>query len=325
MRILVSFSGGKDSQACLIQTAKQYGVDKIEAVFCDTGWEHPGTYQHITDVCLQMGVKLITLKSKFDFVSLAKYKKRFPATTTRFCTEELKIKPMIDYVLSLDDSCIIIQGIRSAESASRAAMEEECMYFKYYFEPLETNTTRIEKLQRKLSKTTNFKKRVDIEVKIQKLRARLAKGKEDPKYYTYRKEDVFEYCKKYDASVSRPIKEKTAQEVIDIILNAGQKPNPLYYKGCKRVGCYPCMMCQLLEVKILMKEEDQKQKILDAESVVGTNFFPPGYIPKYACSNGKYPSAEDVFKYVSDKNATLDMYEPEGGYACMSLFHGLCE
>lgn len=65
---------------------------------------------------------------------------------------------MIDYVLSLDDSCIIIQGIRSAESASRAAMEEECMYFKYYFEPLETNTTRIEKLQRKLSKTTNFKK-----------------------------------------------------------------------------------------------------------------------------------------------------------------------
>mgnify|MGYP003163580637 FL=1 len=37
MKILVSFSGGKDSQACLIQAAKQYGTDKIEAVFCDTG------------------------------------------------------------------------------------------------------------------------------------------------------------------------------------------------------------------------------------------------------------------------------------------------
>lgn len=41
MKIIVSFSGGKDSQACLIQAANKYGVDKIEAVFCDTGWEHP--------------------------------------------------------------------------------------------------------------------------------------------------------------------------------------------------------------------------------------------------------------------------------------------
>lgn len=74
MKIIVSFSGGKDSQACLIQATKQYGADKIEAVFCDTGWEHPDTYQHITDTCSQMGVKLTTLKSKHDFVSLAVYK-----------------------------------------------------------------------------------------------------------------------------------------------------------------------------------------------------------------------------------------------------------
>lgn len=50
MKIIVSFSGGKDSQACLIQAANKYGVDKIEAVFCDTGWEHPDTYQHISNV-----------------------------------------------------------------------------------------------------------------------------------------------------------------------------------------------------------------------------------------------------------------------------------
>lgn len=37
MKIIVSFSGGKDSQACLIQSARQYGADRIEAVFCDTG------------------------------------------------------------------------------------------------------------------------------------------------------------------------------------------------------------------------------------------------------------------------------------------------
>lgn len=135
MKILVSFSGGKDSQACLIQAFKQYGGGNLTAVFCDTGWEHPDTYKHVNDVCLQMGVRLITLKSKYDFVSLAVHKKRFPSTNARFCTSELKMKPMIDYVLSLKESCIIIQGIRAGESTARAAMEEECMYFKSYFQP----------------------------------------------------------------------------------------------------------------------------------------------------------------------------------------------
>lgn len=47
------------------------GGGNLTAVFCDTGWEHPDTYKHVNDVCLQMGVRLITLKSKYDFVSLA--------------------------------------------------------------------------------------------------------------------------------------------------------------------------------------------------------------------------------------------------------------
>ena len=67
MRIIVSFSGGKDSQACLIWAAKKYGVSNIEAVFCDTGWEHPSTYKHINYVCESMGVKLTTIKGKYDF------------------------------------------------------------------------------------------------------------------------------------------------------------------------------------------------------------------------------------------------------------------
>lgn len=113
----------------------------LTAVFCDTGWEHPDTYKHVNDVCLQMGVRLITLKSKYDFVSLAVHKKRFPSTNARFCTSELKMKPMIDYVLSLKESCIIIQGIRAGESTARAAMEEECMYFKSYFQPKKKGRT----------------------------------------------------------------------------------------------------------------------------------------------------------------------------------------
>lgn len=293
MKILVSYSGGKDSQACLIESVKKYGASNITAVFCDTGWEHPDTYTHITDTCALMGVELVTLKSKFDFVSLAVYKKRFPSTKARFCTEELKMKPMIDYVLSLKESCIIIQGIRASESASRSKMEPECMYFKEYF------------------------RRVQYVDKKGKVKEKWAQS--------YRRKEVLEWCKQYDASVSRPIFSRSAQWVIDCILKAGQQPNPLYRKGCSRVGCYPCIMCRQMEIIILMKDEPMKARLSDTERKIGRSFFSPDYIPKYACSNGKYPMVEDVFKYVSDKNATLDMFEPEGGYACMSLFHGLCE
>ena len=148
-----------------------------------------------------------------------------------------------------------------------------------------------------------------------------AKGKKE----TYRGKEVREWCSKYDASVLRPIFDWSAQEVIDCILKAGQNPNPLYYKGFSRVGCFPCIMCRQSEVRELMKDEYGRDRLLEAEEKIGSSFFPPDYIPKYACKNGKYPMVEDVFKYVSDKNATLDMFEPEGGYACMSIFHGLCE
>lgn len=198
-----------------------WGGGNLTAVFCDTGWEHPDTYKHVNDVCLQMGVRLITLKSKYDFVSLAVHKKRFPSTNARFCTSELKMKPMIDYVLSLKESCIIIQGIRAGESTARAAMEEECMYFKSYFQP------------NKKGRTEN-----------------------------YRSKDVKEWCSQFDASVLRPIFKWSAQQVIDCILDAGQKPNPLYYRGFSRVGCFPCIMCRHKEIELIAKNRTEMKKIL---------------------------------------------------------------
>ena len=156
------------------------GGGNLTAVFCDTGWEHPDTYKHVNDVCLQMGVKLITLKSKYDFVSLAAHKKRFPST------------------------------------------------------------------------------------------------------------------------------------------------NPLYYRGFSRVGCFPCIMCRHKEIELIAKNDPEMcQRLIQAEKSVGHSFFPPSYIPQRFCKNKQYPYVEEVLEYV--KEHTPDMFEPEGGYACMSLFHGLCE
>ena len=61
------------------------------------------------------------------------------------------------------------------------------------------------------------------------------------------------------------------------------------------------------------------------EKECGSSFFPPTYIPKRLCANGEYPTVQEVFKYVKRNDIELDMFEPEGGYSCMSLYHGLCE
>jgi hypothetical protein len=41
---------------------------------------------------------------------------------------ELKVVPMIDYVLSLNGHCIIIQDIRTNESTSRSLMNDQCTF-----------------------------------------------------------------------------------------------------------------------------------------------------------------------------------------------------
>lgn len=289
MKVIVQFSGGKDSQACLIKACNDYGEDKVTAVFCDTGWEHEDTYKHIHNVTEQLGVPLITLHSKKyrDFVDMSIRKTRFPSSQRRFCTSELKVIPMIDYILSQDESFIIIQGICAKESKARSQYDVECSYFKEYFS-------------------------------------------EDAKKL-YHKTAVREWCKTHDASVLRPIFRWSAQEVIDYILANGQRPNPLYERGFSRVGCFPCIMCRHKEVQLISKDKWGSQRLLDAERRMkdeterGSSFFAPGYIPKRFCANGEYPTVQEVFDYVNRYDAQLDMFEPEEGYSCISVYHGLCE
>ena len=147
----------------------------------------------------------------------------------------------------------------------------------------------------------------------------------------YHKKAVLEWCKTHDASVLRPIFHWSAQQVIDYILENGQRPNPLYERGFSRVGCFPCIMCRKREVQLISKDEWARKRLIDAEQRMkdetekGSSFFPPTYIPKRFCANGEYPTIHEVFKYVNRNDVELDMFEHEEGYSCMSLYHGLCE
>lgn len=338
MKILVAWSGGKDSQAALIWAVERFGSKNVTAVFCDTGWEHELTYKHVVYVTTFLGVELVTVRSKKykGFVDLCKKKGRMPSSKSRFCTEELKMKPTVDYILSLQEHVIVIQGIRAQESESRSLMSAQCRYFRYYFEPIATNKTRLDALirrEKKLAETGKFLNLSDRK-KIEVLEEKVKNGVMDPKYHNYRKKEVIEFCSKYADDVIRPHFDKDSLYVLNYIIDHGQVPNPLYFMGSARVGCYPCIMCNKKEIKEVLKSPEYVDRIRNAEQEVGSTFFRPDYVPKkYRRSRDKKGNEivfiDDVVDYMNDKAATLDMFkemeeEENQDRRCMS-FYGICE
>lgn len=326
MKILNTFSGGKDSLAATLWLLNN-GYKTFETIFCDTGWESKITYQHIDDVVKQIGLNIHVLKSKkYDgLIDLSRRKTRFPSTTRRFCTSELKNIPMIDYILDdVQDDIIVIQGIRAGESESRSKMSSQCNYFKYYLEPIETNSTRLIKYNKQLQHAKTDKNRDKILIAISKVEDQLAKGKENPKYHTYRRKEVLKYCEKYSTDVLRPVFDWSAQQVINYILDNGLEPNPLYKMNLSRVGCFPCINCNLMDLhQIAMRFPERIDEIERAEKEIGSTFFPYSRISDKFCKN---PGIRDIVRYVKAKYDSGEIFEEltTDYTSCMSLY-GLCE
>lgn len=291
MKVIVTFSGGKDSLASLLWVRNNLTKDFI-TVFCDTGWEHPLTYNYIEEIRKELNLNLIKLKShRFDgMVDLAQKKSRWPSPKRRFCTSELKTIPMIDYILDeVNDNFLMIQGIRAAESAKRAEMSKQCTYFKYYVQPY--------------GKDKN--------------------GKD--KFHTYRRKDVLAFREKYADDLLRPVFDWSSQEVIDYILNNGLQPNPLYRMGYKRVGCYPCVMASQQDIyNISVQDPRRISYIAVLEQKLSSSFFGPDKIPsKYY--KGQYPLIRDVVRYVQGKHSVGSLFDDDDvATSCMS-YYGLCE
>lgn len=330
MKILVPLSGGKDSQATLLFAIEKYGVNKIEAVFCDTKWEHELTYNHLDYLVQKTKVpyRILTSKKYNGFVDLCKQKKRFPSSQVGFCTVELKIKPMIDYVLSLTTNVLIFQGIRQDESEKRSKMNGVCRFFKYYFEPYASNKMTISTLFPKRHRLSHKQK-----AKLNKAIARLKAGHLDEKYFTYRKKDVFKWCEKYADDVHRPFFNATAEEVIYFSLNRNYQVNPLYFKGSSRVGCFPCKNARHDEMKLIISDfPDTITKIKEAEYYVEGTFFAPNYIPQryhtgLDTKSGKtICPIDDVVNYLTDKSSQFNLLEDLGFESphCKSAFN-ICE
>ena len=133
----------------------------------------------------------------------------------------------------------------------------------------------------------------------------------------------------YECTMIRPLIRWTAEQCFDLMKKHGIEPNPLYKMGMKRVGCMPCIMVSKKELKeIIIRFPFVVNNLRELEVKVGSTFFPPGYVPDYACSrvtedNKYFPTADDVFNYIMAQDNQTELFDEEPE-KCMSHY-AICE
>jgi len=117
--VVASISGGKDSAALSLWLLEQ-GIEH-ERVFADTGWEHPKTYDYLRGPLAEKIGPITEVSAPLQFSALVRKKGMLPSRLRRYCTVELKVKPLAAFHRKLEDSISAV-GIRAEESEKRAKM-----------------------------------------------------------------------------------------------------------------------------------------------------------------------------------------------------------
>lgn len=111
-RHILGLSGGKDSAALAIFMRDR--IPQMEYFFCDTGEELQETYEYLIRLEAYLGKPIARLNAGRDFGHYLKiYGGYLPSAKMRWCTRQLKIKPLEDWVG--DASTISYVGLRADE------------------------------------------------------------------------------------------------------------------------------------------------------------------------------------------------------------------
>jgi 3'-phosphoadenosine 5'-phosphosulfate sulfotransferase (PAPS reductase)/FAD synthetase len=121
---LISFSGGRTS-AYMLRLILDDGLrPDVHVVFADTGKEREETYTFVRECAERWAVPIAWVHRPGYFGQLITDRKFLPNPVMRFCTQELKIRPMRDHMLALGyEHWSAAIGIRADEPRRVARMQ----------------------------------------------------------------------------------------------------------------------------------------------------------------------------------------------------------
>ena len=126
--LIVCVSGGKDSTALILWIEFESLLEnKRFYVFADTGHENPVTLQYLEQIESKTGIAINRVAGPRTFEEMCIHNKRFPSALARFCTKELKIFPIKEFIEEkegegdIENPCLV-QGVRADESTSRSKL-----------------------------------------------------------------------------------------------------------------------------------------------------------------------------------------------------------
>lgn len=193
-----------------------------DRVFCDTGWEHPATYGYL----------------------------RGPLAA--------KLGPIVEVRGEIKRTDLI--PVESLRPRVRAAVE--------------SGSAMVELVLRKMmfpGRTRRFcTEHLKVEPLKKYLNGRVDGGEDIANAVGIRrgesvarsKMSEWEWSKGFDCEVWRPLIEWSEQDVIDIHQRHGLAPNPLYLRGARRVGCWPCINSSKVEIRLLAEIDPERVALL---------------------------------------------------------------
>ena len=198
--VIASISGGKDSAALSLWLTEQ--EIEHERVFADTGWEAQETYDYLRGPLTDKIGPITEVRAARQMVDWIRHKAMFPSRVRRWCTDELKMKPLFGHLYARAGETgrpvVNTIGVRASESRARANLPEWDGYSS----------------------------------------------------------------RRGDFDIWRPLIRWTEDDVIDIHQRHALLPNPLYFAGASRVGCWPCIYSRKSEVKFIASHDPDRMDLI---------------------------------------------------------------
>lgn len=219
--LIITYSGGKDSDVMLDIAKKCLNVGDFEVVNSHTTVDAPETVYHIREVFADLEAQGIHAEIRYPYYKgertsmwkLIKDKGIPPTRMIRYCCEILKETSTPDRMAAL--------GVREAESAKRQGRDAFAVH------PKSGNNYEWRTLEHTFAMYQIDKTGIDGSYECEMIKA----------------------CKEHKDTIVQPIYKFEDSDIWEYVKQNNVKMNPLYSKGYDRVGCIGCPLSSYKNMK----------------------------------------------------------------------------